>query len=279
MARVLEETEVDILEDELDSELSVQEQRALAGLGVYQETSRAPDLTECGEIAGATLFPVQGGERKQTGRPTVRQAWMWDGTPSELPLAWNTDGTMHDGARRYRLKRHCLCCNESGFRGKCPRCIKTLCPKCKAGADRSKLIPNFYLQYKDVPFPKERHPVQDCFLPSCMRRGENGFESSEEMRMHATKRHKDEYAAHLQTEAANRRDETDDLRQRVDQLTSLLLRQQNGSQPMAKEQVPLYVSDKPKRKRIADLTDEQRTSRRESNRKAQAAVRAARKRP
>ena len=234
MPQVLLESELDIVEEELDTELTVAEQRALAGLGKYQETTRVSDLTDGGEIAGATLFPIQNGERAKLGRPTVRRAWMWNGTESMLPLAWNTDGTEHDGARKYRLKRHCLCCGESGFRNNCKACAKKACGKCRSSADRSKVIPCFYLRQTDVPFPREYIAKFDCFLASCQRRGDEGFATMEEMRMHARTRHRNEYASFMETQAANRTDDIDYLKLQLANLMGQVGKQTNGTPPPVK---------------------------------------------
>ena len=81
-----------------------------------------------------------------------------------------------------------------------------------------KIIPCFYLRKSQVPFPQRFFGEIACFLPFCPRQGSKGFKTMEDMRMHARTRHRMEYQAHMETIAANKADELDVLRARLDRL-------------------------------------------------------------
>ena len=186
----------------------------------------APDLSDGGRVGQARITPMQAGKKLAKGRPAARRAWMWNGTETLLPLAWNPEGTMHDGARKYLLKRHCLCCHTGGFRGlQCPNCVKSNCDKCNASTDPKKIIPNFYLRKEDVPFPQRFYGSINCFLPTCPRRDSKGFLTEQDMRIHAASRHRMEYRAYMESLTAARADEVQSLREKVD---ALLMERQTG---------------------------------------------------
>ena len=219
MVRVLTDAELDPIADSVDATLSNEEEAA--ELRRFAPTERVGDLTDGGMVNGARLRPMAGGKTLPRGRAAARRAWMWNGTESMLPLAWNPDGNMHDGAKRYLLKRHCLCCHTGGFRGRqCPNCVKSNCEHCKASTDPTKVIPNFYLRKEDVPFPTRFYGDVNCFLEFCTRRDSKGFKTEQDMRVHARTRHRLEYQAHVETLAAAKADEVDTLRRRVDELLS-----------------------------------------------------------
>ena len=215
MVKLLEASEIDTENEAVDAILTEEEESDAKRRFNRNESSE--DLSDGGMVGGARISPMRGGKKVEKGRAAARRAWMWNGTETVLPLAWNPDGTVHDGARRYMLKRHCLCCNAGGFRGmQCPNCSKNQCTHCASGTDRKKIIPNFYLKKDNVPFPSRFFGSIPCFLSNCVRRDDRGFLTQEEMRIHARSRHRMEYQAYMETQAAERVDEVTILRQRLD---------------------------------------------------------------
>ena len=172
---------------------------------------------------------------------------MWNGTETDLPLAWNPEGNGHDGARHYLLKRHCLCCHTGGFFGRqCKNCIKSNCSRCQASTDTASvqtftngktvkgwIIPNFYLKQEDVPYQAKFYGSVDCVIEFCPRRGGMGFLTEQGMRIHAETRHRLEYKAHLESKAAGKADQVEILQQRVDDLLALQARQAVQAAPRA----------------------------------------------
>lgn len=127
--------------------------------------------------------------KREPGRPVVRNVWMWDGRPSTIPLAYDASGKRHDGGRKYLLKRHCTACKYTGFYG-------AVCPQCRK--DGRRLVPSvqaFYLRKEQVPAQGKFFGTVDCFLKTCVRRGEYGFVDEAQMREHAQSRHRREYQA------------------------------------------------------------------------------------
>ena len=234
MVKLLTEAEIDPIADEVDTTMTAaEEQAAAAAVQGYNPTAPVSDLSDGGHVGGVTVNPKEPDGRvnrgKHTpdrvirGRPAARQAWMWNGSETTLPLAWNPEGTMHDGARRYLLKRHCTCCNTSGFRGaQCPTCFKSNCEHCHGSTDPSKAIPCFYLRKESVPFPSKFYGNVDCFLPTCPRRGSQGFLTGQDMRVHAASRHKMEYKAYLEGIQASRVEESSSLREELDSMRKQL---------------------------------------------------------
>ena len=170
-------------------------------------------------VDGVRFTPMREGKKPQVGRPAARRAWSWNGVPTLLPLAYTPSGKTHDSARHYLRKRHCLCCNMSGFLSpSCPECINKDCPRCRGGTDRTKVIAAFYLKHEAVPFPIHIYGVINCFLETCPRRGASGFVNRQEMVLHARFRHKAEYLGYLDQQATERADEVMGLRQQVEML-------------------------------------------------------------
>ena len=241
--KVIDDAELDLAEDELYLELDADEERLANTLSGNNGTPG--NLADGGVVGAATLFPTEGGQRVSKGRPSARRAWMFDGTETMLPLAWDTDGKNHDGARRYLLKRHCLCCHTAGFRKTtCPVCVRNNCPKCHGQRDKKVIIPCFYIRKDDVPYPIKFYGDIDCFLPFCVRRGSQGFLTQEDMRIHARSRHRMEYQAHQETLQANKNDEVDELRQQINALIGERLQATNGSNGKRERTPEQVLADK-----------------------------------
>ena len=239
MPNVLDETDVDVMTESIDS--AIDEESWHVG-----PTDGTPDLSNGGMVNGVRVRPSRD-KTVRRGRAAARRAWMWNGTESLLPLAWDADGRVHDGARRYLRKRYCLCCATGGFQPpKCPRCsnIEQPCTRCGGSTDRKKIIPCFYLRLEDVPFPTNVYGSIPCFLPFCQRRGSMGFKSDEEMRLHARSRHRTEYQAHMDSVAANKVDEVTELRSRLDALMSSMAMKNVQDQTPPTAEAPLYVPEK-----------------------------------
>lgn len=226
MPKVLEETAEDKAIDQMEADLEGE-----AAPARFSPNQQAPDLSDGGNINGVKLYPTKDGKRIAQGRANSRRAWMWNGSETTLPLGWNPDGTQHNGARPHLLKMHCICCGQSGFRTQtCPQCSRSGCTKCKSSTDQTEQkLPNgkvtkgwiiraFYLSKDAVPFPSKFYGDVDCFLEFCPRRGEHGFKTQEDMRMHARSRHRMEYQAHMEAQAANKTDEVAQLREMVTSL-------------------------------------------------------------
>ena len=235
MVKLLEETAETVAEDALDAVMTEMEEREARARFAQTPPSRGgndPDLSDGGVINGARLTPMNNGRPVEKGRAVARRAWTWNGSETVLPLAWNPDGTVHDGGRRYLLKRFCLCCKSGGFKKQqCPNCVKNNCDVCRAGTDRTKvhtfengktvrgwIIPCFYLRKEDVPFPDRFYGSIDCFQKECIRRGSRGFKTEEDMRMHGRSRHRTEYLIWQDVIQANKNDEIESLRRRLDAL-------------------------------------------------------------
>src|SRR3990167_2930356 len=190
MVKLLTEEEIDPIQEQVD--LALDDAEGLTPR--LSATDTFGDLSDGGKVGGAYLYPTSQGKHlnrqarpQAKGRAAARRAWMWNGTESVLPLAWNPDGTRHDGARAYLTKRHCLCCHSGGFRGlQCPNCVKSGCDRCGSSTDRKKIIPNFYLRQEDVPFPERFYGAIDCFLTSCPRRDTKGFKTEQRSEEHTS---------------------------------------------------------------------------------------------
>lgn len=245
MPRILEETAADREVDTLNAVMTAAEERdALDAFRQRPGGVADPDLTDGGKFGNVTMYPMKNGMRVEKGRPAGRRAWMWNGTETTLTLAWNPDGTQHDGGRRYLMKKHCLCCNYSGFRTpQCPVCVKNNCFTCRGSTSRKAqkdmrgkefqgyIIPLNYLREEDVPFPVNMYGDVDCMFaymngqPACPRREGKGFKSEGDMLLHASMRHRQEYRIQQDVMARQKTSETDELRRRLDALTNLLLQQ------------------------------------------------------
>ncbi len=239
--KTLEETREDLDTDATDAAMTDEEEREAKGRFASTQGS-APDLSDGGRLNGARLYPTRDGRPVEMGRAVARRAWTWNGTESLLPLAWNPDGNVHDGARRYFLKRHCLCCQGGGFKGRrCPACVVHNCENCQSSTSQKPqtlmngkvilgyIIPNFYLRKDDVPFPVRFYGDVDCLIAFCPRSGGRGFKTEEDMRIHASMRHRVEYRARQETEASRRVSDVDRLQKQIDQLIGERLAQ--GSRP------------------------------------------------
>ncbi len=232
MVKLLEASEVDSMNEEVDATLTDAEETSARGRVARGDS--AEDLADGGMVGGARITPMREGKKVGKGRANARLGWMWNGSETTLPLGWNPDGTMHNGARPYLLKRHCTCCNQSGFRGtQCPNCVKNQCTRCGSSTDKKKIIPNFYLKKENVPYPTKFYGIINCFLSTCIRRDDRGFRTQEEMRMHARSRHGMEYQAFMETQAAEKADEVTILRQRLD---AMMLAQAQPSEKVSEPQ-------------------------------------------
>ena len=161
MPSVLEANEIDQLDEEVEEVLSAEEEEYEAGR--YASKGDAPDLSDGGTVNGVRVRPSRD-KRVTRGRAIARKAWMWNGTESLLPLAWDPDGKIHDGAKRYFLKRYCLCCRFGGFKTRhCPMCIKNGCSHCDHSTMPEKVIACFYRTKAAVPFPSKFYGSVDCF--------------------------------------------------------------------------------------------------------------------
>ncbi len=254
MPLLLEDQDIDLDAELIDVQLSDAEEAMAADLTVRSEGSSTRDLTDGGKVGGATLYPMRDGRKVEKGRPAARRAWMFNGTESVIPLSWNPDGTVHDGGRKYLRKKHCLCCTDSGFVSHCRKCRDNLCPRCNGGRDPSKIIACFYLREVDVPFPEKLYGDIPCFLSSCARKGEIGFQTEEEMRMHAISRHTRQYEAHEAVKRSSEASEISQLREQVNALVAAALANQ-ASRPLLEPEdivstpeAPLYVSAKDRNK-------------------------------
>ena len=249
MAVLLEESAVDLEQEQVDAVLTAAEEaEALAAFPPLRQDQQVQDLSHGGMMNGVRVTPMSAGKKLQRGRPSARQAWMWNGSESLLTLAWNPEGTRHDGGRHYLLKRHCLCCGASGFTGaRCTSCAKNSCTQCASGMDRSKthtfdngktvqgwVIPVFYLRKEDVPIQARFYGSINCFLESCPRRGGRGFLTEPDMRLHARNRHTTEYQAHMESAAASRTDQMDAMQQQLNALLAERIRQPANQAKMAR---------------------------------------------
>src|SRR3990167_8957125 len=103
MVKLLEETPDTVAEDALDAVMTEMEEREARARFAQTPPSRGgndPDLSDGGVINGARLTPMNNGRPVEKGRAVARRAWTWNGSETVLPLAWNPDGTVHDGGRR-----------------------------------------------------------------------------------------------------------------------------------------------------------------------------------
>ena len=236
MPKFLEADEVDVLSEEVDTQIEEESWRV-------GPTDGAPDLSDGGMVNGVRVRPARD-KTVTKGRANARRTWMWNGTESSLPVAWDPDGKISDGAKRHLLKRYCLCCKTGGFKTRlCPKCVQTGCGLCHGSSDPKKVIKCFYLRKEDVPFPAKFYGSIDCFLPFCVRTGGRGFLTQEDMRMHARSRHRTEYLAHQEVQAASRTDEVETLRRRLDDVMAMMAKggttaQEIEAKPLKRERSP-----------------------------------------
>jgi len=257
MPIIIEETEIDPITEEVDLAMTRAEEDEANQR--FARSESIGDLSHGGMVDGARLIPQRAGHgsvdfdkrKPQKGRPSARRAWMWNGTETLMALAWNPDGTQHDGGRRYLTKRHCLCCGKGGFHGsQCPNCVKSGCTNCRGSTDRKKIIPLNYLRQEDVPYPTKFYGSIPCFLPDCIRRGDRGFLTEQAMRLHARSRHRMEYQAHMEALEAGKIGEVAELRQRLDAVMQAQIQPtavQTQVPAMAVTETPIARKNKPKR--------------------------------
>ena len=235
MVTLLQDSELDLEAESLD--------------GVLDAPVPVDDLRASSRRNGGT-----GGNRVTKGRGVARQAWRYDGTPSVIAVAWNPEGTRHDGGREYLKKKACRCCGDAGFKmATCPKCIRNNCTQCNVGRDKTKVIRLYYLRYDDVPYPKEVKTGVDCFLSTCIRKGVWGFPTLEAMLLHGRWKHRGEYASYREAEQMRKSTESDDLKKRVDELTSLLMNQRQAPsqlEPVAERPSRRWT---PERRKAASL--------------------------
>ena len=256
--QVLEASEIDTINEEVDLEMTRAEEESSRPFRPTTGNDRVGDLSDGGMVNGVRVTPMQNGQKQKRGRAVVRRAWMWNGTESMLQLGWNPEGTRHDGARPFLLKRYCLCCHDGGFRGsQCPRCVKQDCSTCAGSTDMSSrtlpngmkirgwLIANFYLRKEDVPFPERFYGPIQCFIPSCLRTGGRGFLTEQDMRMHARSRHRMEYASHMEALQEARVDEMDSLKQQINALMLAQI-QQPAQTPAQQRMAKARAAKKPR---------------------------------
>ena len=181
------------------------------------------DLRVAGE-SGRVSF-----KEREKGRPTVRNVWLWNGTPSTIPLSFTPDGKTHDSGMRYLMKRHCTVCNFNGFYGQ-------TCPECrKAGREIAPPVPCYYLSRAKVPENMQFFGTVDCFVQTCVRKGKHGFLDDAQMRQHAMSRHRQEYRAFQDSQQSRQTAEMDAMRA---QLNALLLKQVQPAATVQAERAP-----------------------------------------
>lgn len=295
--KVLSYEDVDVQADELDAVMTEAEEIAVRQQFARTPPGQVPDLTDGGMVNGVRLYPVQGGIRQERGRAVARRAWSWNGTESLLPLAWDPDGKIHDNARHYLAKRHCTCCGTAGFiklQGRplvCPSCAKTSCTRCASGTslapqvlpsgkvNRGFIIANFYVRKEDAPFQTRFYGDVDCMIESCPRRGDRGFKTEEDMRVHAMGIHTMEYQAKMASLAASGNRETESLRAMVNELMAQVLRLSAGPplppgavQVAAVPSVPVFPAKAKKPRTAAQIaaTARWRASQKATNEKRRA---------
>ena len=198
-------------------------------------TDGTPDLSDGGVVNGVKVRPARD-KTVTRGRAVARMAYNANGTESQLLLAYEPNGKNHDSAAAYFRKRLCLCCRRAGFKGQqCPDCLKRNCSLCNGSRDPKKIIPCFYRRREDAPFAVPIYGAIDCFLVSCVRRGELGFLTETDMRLHARSNHRMEYQAYTESQAASKVDEVAELRKRVDDMMASMARASAQPQPQRTE--------------------------------------------
>ena len=222
MPKVLQESEIDPIAEEVDQAVMETGEEATVLKHKVDLNGSFGDLSDGGQVGGARLVPQgESGnvdfKKREPGRPTVRRVWTWDGRESMIPLSYEPSGKRHDGGRKYILKRHCVVCNETGFYG-------SVCPQCRNHGRRiAPPVPAFYLRKEQVPNQQVFFGAVDCFVPTCVRRGQYGFKTEVDMRQHAMSKHRQEYRAYQDAAQSRASTEMDTLRQQVAVLTTAAL--------------------------------------------------------
>lgn len=235
MPKLLIESEVDPVAEQVDRDMMEVGEATELAQHKFDPNKRYDDLSDGGSVGDVRVIPVgKSGrvifdeKRREPGRPSARAAWTWDGRPTTLPLAWDRAGKQHDGARKYLMKRHCSQCKFSGFYGRsCPSCKKAGRPQKPGG-----ILPAYYLRESDVPNPTQPFGAVDCFVQECVRRDEFGFKSNRQMRQHAMTKHRIEYRAFMDDEAASKTSEIEGLKAQLDVVMKAQL---NDASPVKRE--------------------------------------------
>lgn len=225
MPRVLEPTDMDAVEQQAEEVATAEEIAAEERRFMRTPQEQIGDLTDGGTVHGARLYPTRDGIAQLHGRAAAIRAWRWDGAETVLPLAWNPQGTRNDGGRAYFLKRYCTCCGYAGFKTRyCPTCVRTHCTNCNGSTEPKKIIRAFYRHKEDVPFPQRFYGDINCIIAGCPRRDGRGFKTEQDMRVHAMSKHRMEYRAYLEVEAAKRSDEVEELRRELAEVRAVALK-------------------------------------------------------
>ena len=219
MPKALQEADIDPIAEQVDQEMMETGEQVGIAQHKFDPNGSYGDLSDGGRVGQVALYPTpesgrlhydkKEGFRKEPGRPTVRNVWMWDGRPSSIPLAYEPSGKRHDGGRKYLLKRHCTVCMYTGFYG-------AVCPQCrKDGRRLAPSVPAFYLKKEQVPAKGVFFGTVACFHRNCVRRGEYGFLDEAQMREHASSRHRREYQAFKEAQQSHSDTEIASLRQQL----------------------------------------------------------------
>lgn len=237
MPKALIESEIDSIAEQIDADMAESGEEAAIPKHRTVAEGHQGDLSDGGQVGSARLtvqgesgripYDKKAGFTREPGRPTVRQVWMWNGTPSTIPLAYEPSGKSHDGGRRYLLKRHCTVCNFGGFKG-------AACPACrKEGREYSPSVPLYYLKRSLVPEQQRFFGEVDCIVPTCVRRGRYGFLDDAQMRQHAMGKHRQEYRAYQDSQQNSQASEIAAMRAQIQALTTAALSRQAAPAPTA----------------------------------------------
>ena len=231
--KILAPDEIDPIAEQVDQDMQDGGEAAALAQHKFDPLAQFQDLSDGGQVGAARLraMPASGridfNQKPEPGRPSARRVWDWRGRESLIPLAWDTDGKIHDGGRRYLLKRHCIVCKYAGFYGRvCPDCRKNGRP-----ARPNSVVPCFYLRKESSPAHLHAYGGVDCMVEVCVRRGEYGFRNATEMRQHAMTKHKGEYKAAQDEVAASGNAEMASMRLQIAALTQAALNQQTAPAP------------------------------------------------
>ena len=216
MPKAMTEKEIDPIAEEVDQQMMETGEEVGIPDHKVDLSGQFGDLSDGGRVGRARITPVgESGrvifdkEKREPGRPTVRNVWRWDGAPSTIPLAYEPSGKRHDGGRKYLLKRYCTVCNYAGFYGQ-------VCPQCeKAGRDIAPPLAAYYLKKEQVPKPQHFFGNVNCFVPVCVRHGKFAFLNEDQMREHAMSKHPREYRAHQDSQRSEADKELVSLRETV----------------------------------------------------------------
>lgn len=132
--------------------------------------------------------------QRYEARPSAITLYSWNGSPSEVPIAYKAGGT-DPSISRYLRKKHCNACSHAGF-------ITPYCTKCGS----QDVIRYYYVDYDQVPVKTNWYGAVPCLCSpagemagDCPRDGTTrdnqltGFLHKQQMLMHATSKHPREY--------------------------------------------------------------------------------------